>query len=484
MTDLRLVRDREAEFRARARDDGKTDARTLPPPNAPMKVARVLARERYQHEDGTPTLRHWRGGWWQWRRSHWVEIEQRAARATAYEFTEYALYEKTDSKGKTTIEPWAPNRHKISDLLEALAAIVHLPEAVDQPTWLEGDHDGVIVAGANGLLDVERRELLEHTPRFFNLTAVPFAYDPDVPRPSRWLTFLAELWPGESDSPAALQEFFGYVVSGRLDLHKIMLLVGPTRAGKGVIARTLIALVGSANVAGPTLSSLAGEFGLAPLLGKPLAIVSDARLAGRGSQVVVERLLAISGEDSITVNRKYREQWTGKLPSRFMVVSNELPQLGDASAAIAGRFVTLLLSKTWYGQEDLTLEGRIHEELSGILNWSLVGLERLDREGRFTRPKSTEEAYIALQDLASPIGAFIRDRCEVDIGHEVPVDDLWSAWKGWADENGHGAGTKQRFGRDLRAAHAGIRVAQPRDGEERVRVYRGITLNALAGGSL
>ena len=66
------------------------------------------------------------------------------------------------------------------------------------------------------------------------------------------------------------------------------------------------------------------------------------------------------------------------------------------------------------------------------------------------------------------------------MGHEVPVDDLWAAWKSWAEENGHGAGTKQRFGRDLRAAHARIRVAQPRDGEERVRVYRGITLKGIS----
>ena len=170
------------------------------------------------------------------------------------------------------------------------------------------------------------------------------------------------------------------MISGRLDLHKILLLVGPTRAGKGVIARTLTALVGHDNVAGPTLSSLGGDFGLAPLLGKPLAVVSDARMSGRGSQVVVERLLAISGEDSITVNRKYRDQWTGKLPSRFMVISNELPQLGDASAAIAGRFVALLLTKSWYGHEDTGLEGQIRTELSGILNWALDGLDAA-REG-------------------------------------------------------------------------------------------------------
>jgi putative DNA primase/helicase len=182
-----------------------------------------------------------------------------------------------------------------------------------------------------GLLDVGRRELLSHDPRFWNATSVPFPYDPGAPAPGRWLAFLDDLWGDDAASIAALQEWFGYTISGRLDQHKILLLVGPTRAGKGVTSRILAALVGDENVAGPTLSSLNGDFGLAPLLGKTLAVVSDARLNGKGAHTVVERLLSISGEDTLTVNRKYRDQWTGKLPCRLMLCSNELPQLGDAS---------------------------------------------------------------------------------------------------------------------------------------------------------
>ena len=51
----------------------------------------------------------------------------------------------------------------------------------------------------------------------------------------------------------------------------MLLLIGPTRAGKGVIARVLKALVGRGNYAGPTLASLGTNFGLSPLIGKPLA---------------------------------------------------------------------------------------------------------------------------------------------------------------------------------------------------------------------
>jgi putative DNA primase/helicase len=229
----------------------------LPPPDVPMRAAPVIATKRYTR-DGVLVLRHWRGGWWQWRQTHWLEREHRALRAQAYMLTEHSSW-------------WKPNRKKIADLLEALAAVCHLDETVDQPAWIDAPDDhGVIVSCANGLLDVSTRELRPHTPEFFSQTAVPFDYNPEAAAPERWLAFLNELWPDDAESIAALQEWFGYVISGRLDLHKILLLVGPTRAGKGVIARILGALVGKDNVAGPTLNSLSGDFGLAPLLGKPL----------------------------------------------------------------------------------------------------------------------------------------------------------------------------------------------------------------------
>ena len=305
----------------------------LPPPFMPMAVARAFV-DRGCLTDGLLTLRHWRGGWWLWRTSRWIEAEDRAIRSLLYRFTENAFY-----IADKVMQPWAPSRRKIGDLIEALAAICILPADRDQPSWLDDRTTGIIVSLTNGLLDVEKRRLLPHTPQFFNQTSVPFAFELNAPAPARWIQFLDELWPNEPDAPRLLAEWFGYVVSGRLDLQKIFLNVGPTRGGKGVIARILGELVGRQNVAGPTLNSLGGDFGLAPLIGKPLAVISDAGFVGRDGGTVIERLLSISGEDTLTVNRKYRDQWTGKLPSRLHIISNELPRLGDASTAIVGRIL-------------------------------------------------------------------------------------------------------------------------------------------------
>lgn len=459
-------------------------ANTIPGPSEPMAVARYLLRE--SKIDDCLTLRSWRGGWMRWESSHWTEIEERELRSDVYRKLEQAKY-RDDSGPTPTTKAWKPNRHKVADVMAAYAAVTHLPESVDSPSWLvrsgpRGPQPAEyradeIVACTNGLLHVGTRQLLPLTPRYFNRVAVPFDYDPDPPEPGRWLSFLKELWPDDSDSIAALQEFFGYVLSGRTDLHKILLMVGPTRSGKGTIARVLAALVGKGNAAGPTLASLGTNFGLSPLLGKPLAVVSDARLGGANVHQVVERLLSVSGEDMLTVDRKYREPWTGKLPTRFLVLSNELPRFGDASGAIAHRFIVTAMHKSFLGQENTRLTAELLIELPGVLAWALDGLDRLASSSTFTEPASSKDAITALQDLVSPTAAFVRDVCDVGIGKEIAVADLYAAWKQWAEDNGHKAGSVQALGRDLRAVVPQLRQYRPREGESRERHYLGLALS-------
>ena len=457
-----------------------SDPLLLPPPDEPMLVARQLLGEHYRGPDGAQILRHWRGEFWQWQTSHWLPAPDGGLRSRCYLYAQDALYERTDKNGSVTLHPWAPTQHKIGDLVDAIRATTHLSATTEMPGWLSGDGPfpaADLVACANGLLHVPSRTLIDHDPAYFNRVAVPFAYQANPEPPSRWLAFLDQLWPDDPEAIRLLAEFMGYVISGRRDLHKILLLIGPTRAGKGVIARVLKALVGLGNHAGPTLASLGTNFGLAPLIGKPLAIVSDARLGGSANvHQIVERLLSISGEDMLTIDVKFREAWTGTLPTRFLVISNELPRFGDASGAIAGRFLVLTLQTSWLGREDPALTDALLTELPGILGWVLDGLDRLLARGRFAEPASSRDAVVALADLVSPASAFIRERCVTGRGFVVPCDKLYQEWKAWADDNGHRPGSTQTFGRDLRAVVPAIQTRRPRAGDERYRTFEGIGL--------
>jgi putative DNA primase/helicase len=224
----------------------------------------------------------------------------------------------------------------------------------------------------------------------------------------------------------------GYLLTPQTHFQKILMLVGPKRSGKGTIGRVIQMLLGSRNICGPTLASMCEPFGLSNLIGKSAAIISDARISGKAdASVGIERMLSISGEDTLSIPRKYLQEWTGKLPTRFTVMTNELPRLEDASGALASRFIVLPLEQSFYGCEKPTLLDSFIPELPGIFLWALDGWDRLQQRGRFVQPDSAAEAIQELEDLGSPIGAFVRECCDIGSAFHVPQERVFDVWKSW-----------------------------------------------------
>ena len=445
-----------------------------PPPSRPMAVARGLTKALYTDSDGLVLLRDHRGDFYRWSGTCWREVDKRDVRGAAYEWLEHASYDDP----KKGVTPFDPSRRKIDDVIDALRAVVLLNSTAEAPCWTNDRTDPPatdIISMANGLLHVSTRHLMPHTPHFFCHHSLPFPFSADCTRPTRWLTFLHELWDNDESSISALQEMMGYILGGDTSQQKIFLFVGPKRGGKGTIGRVMIGLLGAHNVAAPTLAGLSTNFGLSPLIGKPLGLISDARLSGRATHVVVERLLSVSGEDSLTIDRKYKDPWTGRLPTRFVVLTNELPRLTDSSGALASRFIVFVLRNSFYGKENPGLTAELLTEAPAIFNWALEGLDRLNTRGFLVSPQSSQDAVQLLEDLSSPISAFVRDTCIVG-PVSVEVETLWGVWKTWCEDENRHPGTKGVFGRDLKAAVPTVRRMRPRNNEDRSYVYEGIGL--------
>jgi putative DNA primase/helicase len=146
-----------------------------------------------------------------------------------------------------------------------------------------------------------------------------------------------------------------------------------------------------------------------------------------------------------------------KLPTRFMFMTNELPRFGDASNALTGRFLILQMTKSFYGSEDKNLTEKLLADLPGILNWAIDGWKRLRERGHFIQPAAAEDAIRELEDLSSPVGAFVRDCCEMIPGARTYVNDMYDAYKAYIEGEGwHTPATKAVFGRDLIAAVPGL----------------------------
>jgi putative DNA primase/helicase len=451
-------------------------------PAAPLDSAREFIRRQHTAHK-LRTLHHQNDTFFTWYGSHYRECAPEEIRADLYQFLDTAFCMKEHKEGEAVtrrLAPFQPNRSRVGNVLEAVAAEAQLPTHQRPPTWLDArtaPPPGELIAFTNGLLHLPTRKLLAHTPALFAMNALPFRYDPAAPLPLDWLHFLNTLWPDDDEAITTLQEMFGLFLTGETRHQKAFLIVGPKRSGKGTIARVLTQLLGQANVCGPTLSSISQNFGLAPLIGKRLAVISDARLSGKADQqIIVERLLSITGEDSLTIDRKFRDPWTGQLETRFLVLTNEVPKLSDASGALASRFITLILRKSFFGAEDHGLTDRLLAEMPGILAWALKGWDSLKARGHLIAPASARAVQQEMEDLGSPIGAFIRDRCEIGAGKDVQCEQLYRTWCEWCrDQNREHVGTVQDFGRNLRAAVPWLSVKQGRNEGDRVRRYDGIS---------
>jgi putative DNA primase/helicase len=501
----------------------------------PHRLARLVF-DRYRHHEG-PRLRYWQEDWWLWESGHYRAVPAREIQAEIhgamwaefeaifnYDLMQFGMKKKA-AVGGDGPAPKRPKKLPVSSRLSkdvelALRQLCILSsrEVESPPAWVGVDVAGWaatwqpkdLLPAANAIVHLptlamvggEKADLasMTPTPRLFSCYSLVYDFNPAAQEPREWLKFLASIWPNAQDAIDTLQEWFGYLLTADTTLQKILLVIGPPRSGKGTIIRILCELIGLANIASPRLASFAGDFGLAPLVGKSVAVIADARIGGRQDKAaIVETLLSISGEDAQTVNRKYRDVVTLKLPTRFVIVSNEIPKLRDNSGAFAARCVCLALNHSFLGKEDRQLMGRLKPELDGILLWAIEGWKRLQARGAFVQPESGRSLADDLEAETADIRTFVNELCVVQEGGNerpsnvqgacperprkglsVPVSDLYAAWKTWNQEREEEhVGSRKRFLADLRTAFPFIEHGRERsklDWQVRHNVMLGIRL--------
>jgi len=445
-------------------------------PHAPFEIAERLKAELF------PSAIHTNDDWLEYRAGAYRDVEDDTVRSVLYRQLNEALVQKITDDGVEYL-PFNPDTTKVNKVLDALEMVAHQPaDTMAPPVWLDGDGPPPleIVVCRNGLLHVPTGELLPPTPSFFTRNALDLDFNPDAPEPKEWLAFVRQVQP---DPVAAelLQDWFGYLLLPDISQQKILLMKGPTRSGKGVTQQIITQLVGEGNTCNPRSSSLGGKNvgALQPLIGKTVAFISDARFGGNADKhAIAETLLTISGGDPVTIDRKYKEAWTGRLATRFVMLSNELPSLKDNSPALANRFVPLIFEESFLGREDRELASRIiRSEMPGVLNWALAGWRRLRERGHFVLPRASTDAITEIMELGSDVAAFVRDRCEVRPDRSVDKNRLFGAWQDWCRVNDISPGRANHFARNLfDATNQKVRATRPSVGGERFNVFEGIGL--------
>ncbi len=386
---------------------------------------------------------------------------------------------------------------KRSSSADVREALVHLSggKSIDRlPAWLEKQEDDPdptsLLPVANGLLNWRTGELMPSSPRFLNLSRSDVAYDPDAIPPFYWDMFLDDIFDGDQEQIDLLHEVLGCIITGQDKFQKVFQIIGPPRSGKGTIGKMLVHLIGAQSVVSPKIRQIKdGGFGLQSLIGRQLAMVTDARISrGQATDALTEILLTTSGGDLQTIQRKFLADYIGYLNAQWLLMSNEPVLLHDYTGTIATRMVLLETRRGFLGKEDLDLfERDLLPEADGVLNRCLEGARRLAKRGKFLTPTSIAKREKELLRGSSTVAGFSSECLIEDPTALTRKDEIWEAYELYCEAHEKPAvANSSKLFEDLRSGGKYRQDMDTRpwmeDGDGRARVYcvRGLRVDDAA----
>lgn len=384
-------------------------------------------------------------------------------------------HQKKKPKGVPSVK-----RALVSDVIASLRGRCQLDDGTELDTWLTPDGGPRVLAVANGLLDLDRRELIPHTPDWFSCTVLPVRFDPTAPKPEKWIQFLAEVTEGDAERQSVIQEVFGACLDRSAPGKWFAMLVGSGDNGKSVVLHVLGLLLGKRNCASVGLGALThSNFAAFQLFGKLANVVGDQGFLESADE---GKLKTLTGGDLMMFEQKGRDPFSAVNRAKLVFACNTLPTFGDKSEAVWNRLQAVSFTYTVPADRKnpaLLTDGYWAEELPGILNWSLDGLQRFrSNRGRFTRSAVCEAVKHEHRQDSNPARRFLLETYEFTNreGDLVPVGHLYDEYRAWAPAEGcNKLLTRNKFGKEVDAAFPGVEKAKTcRVGEESTRCRVGL----------
>ena len=265
---------------------------------------------------------------------------------------------------------------------------------------------------------------------------LPVNYNPDAPRPERWLQFVDELL--EPGDVLTLQEYMGYCLLPVTYAQKMLIIIGRGGEGKSRIGTVMKSLLGDNMYMGSIAKIEGSPFARADLEHMLLMVDDDLKMEALKQTNYIKSI--VTAELPMDLERKGIQSYQGRLYCRFMAFGNgNLRSLYDRSYGFFRRQLILTTKERPENRvDDPYLSQRLYQEREGILMWCLEGLLRLFlNDFQFTiTPQAQENLNDAIRegnnavDFMNSEGYFRFD----DQG-TASSRALYGVYRDWCDDN-------------------------------------------------
>ena len=343
---------------------------------------------------------------------------------------------------------------------------------------------------ANGRINIETGEFYHgFDPEEHHVTAIPITYDESAKCP-KFDVFLHEVLETEEDVQA-IYEMIGYCLFKDWPYDILLIFIGGGANGKSVLLEVISEFLGGDNVTVATLQTLASNrFASARLYGKLANIAGEIP-----AQPIkfTERVKDLSGGGLIEGERKFHDGFKFRNYAKLLFSTNNPPEIYDESMGWWRRLKHFTFPMTFPAgapgtipRDKLVESLTSPEEMSGLLNASIKGWQRLRTNGRLSGARAWEDERIKYIRQSSPGQYLVETYMEHDVyAPLVRKDSVYDLYVRFCQIENKKANAKGWFFRDFKR-HAKYAGEKQRDVDievggktktKKVRVFDGLKID-------
>lgn len=267
-------------------------------------------------------------------------------------------------------------------------------------------------------------------------------YNPRAAVPTEFNKFLACALP-DTAVRERVQEYVGYTLMPDAPHQVAQFWLGGGANGKGVLANIVQAL--HRKIAAINLDDMDG-FNMTDVIDASLIYCDEAPQ----NKIKDRAFKTLTAAETTQINRRYRDPISVKVMGKWLILGNHIPEVTDHSEGFWRRLDIVPFEVTVpKAERDPMLARRIIErELTGVLNWALEGVVRLQARGRFdpVLPPAMQQTLEIAQVDSDPVRTWSQ---ESEIGLKTASDtlkaDVYSSYSAWCRSNGFTVDSSVKF---------------------------------------
>jgi P4 family phage/plasmid primase-like protien len=326
----------------------------------------------------------------------------------------------------------------------------------------------------NGTFDLESGECRPHNPADLITDIAPVSFDSNADAPD-WTQFLRRVFGQNDELIRFVQRAVGYSLCGDTSEQCLFFAWGTGKNGKSVFFEVLHKLLGEYWQKAPTEMIMQRQSDgvpndIARLKGARLVVTAEIE---QGRRLNESKIKDLTGSDMLTARFLHQEFFEFRPTHKLWIYGNHKPIIKGTDEGIWRRFNLIPFSVTIPEAERkpmTVLLRTMQAQLSGILNWALVGYREYRRIG-LQPPADVLSATEEYRSEMDGVQDFLNERCFMSATASVRQKDLYLDYKRWCEDNGEVARRAKEFNAYLRD-----KGYETRSGHSNYTVWNGIAL--------